>query len=221
MMHFWTQRLRLMMFISFLPPFLPSFLLFIILNPHPRTCTGFRERAEGKERETSIQERDTDRLPPTHAPPGMCPDQELNLQPSGVQDNARPTEPPGQGCITCIFLKCCSGWVTSDSTGYSVIGYSQVVGSIPGGHKQGPASKCMNGRKNKPVLVAQSLALSPFFSLKSIKKCLYSHLRTGLLILETGERERGRETPSAASRTHPDWGSNRSRGMCPDWESST
>ena len=29
--------------------------------------------------------------------PVICPDQETNLQPFGVEDDAQPTEPPGQG----------------------------------------------------------------------------------------------------------------------------
>ena len=47
---------------------------------------------EERERDTSMEERNIDQLPPVHTPttvrtqnPGMCPDQESNRQPFGVQ----------------------------------------------------------------------------------------------------------------------------------------
>ena len=59
-------------------------------------------RDRGRRGETDRQ-TDIDWLPPIHIPTrdqthnlGMCHDQELNLQPFGVQDNANaPTEPLG------------------------------------------------------------------------------------------------------------------------------
>ena len=72
-------------------------------NSHPRICLLILEREEGgegerereRERERLMWERNIDQLRPGHTPTGdwmcnlgMCPDQELNPQPSGVQGDA-------------------------------------------------------------------------------------------------------------------------------------
>ena len=76
----------------------------------------FRERVSGEkrekhrwERETSVWERHIHQLPPVRSLTrdqthnlAVCPDQELNLHPFGVQDDDQPTEPPNQGHV---FLK--------------------------------------------------------------------------------------------------------------------
>ena len=70
-----------------------SFFLYFYL--HLKTCLLILERGREGERTRNINMRNIDRLPLVHAPTGdqtcnlgMCPDQELNLQPSSLQDDA-------------------------------------------------------------------------------------------------------------------------------------
>ena len=89
-------------------------LYFIFLNHHQRVCLLILKKEEKRERERQRdrerqrqreRERNINQLPPVHAPSryqihnlGMCPGQELNLQPSGVHRTMlQPTEPPKEG----------------------------------------------------------------------------------------------------------------------------
>ena len=80
------------------------FVRLFIFNPHLRTFFHYFQRERKGERETTVQERNIGRSPPIYAQTGdqthnlgMCPDRELNLQPSGYWMTLQPTEPSRQG----------------------------------------------------------------------------------------------------------------------------
>ena len=69
--------------------------IYWVFNPHLRMCSLILETKEGRERETSMWERNINQLPLIHDPtrdqthtPGMCSDQEPNLWPFGVYQHS-------------------------------------------------------------------------------------------------------------------------------------
>ena len=80
----------------------------------PKTCLLISERRKGRERERNIDVRERHRMVASSTCPtgdkthilGMCPNQELNLQPFGLWDNVQPTEPHWPGPHP-LFLKRC------------------------------------------------------------------------------------------------------------------